>query len=173
MRELAYEQRAPITYHHIVPPLIEQVWMGAFTLWTDAAGVDVYIDWSWITMKEIPIELGSEHMWCECQFGFRFYLGGREGVELCVISQPEPVFDPTDKELRRPRKFVQKFEKGFSLVYLCNNGTANNMIEFDSFLLEEDGCAFRVMCPPVREFPVNHPGTRSPMNVTRSPIHEL
>jgi hypothetical protein len=173
MREVAVWQRPPITYHHIVPPLIEQVWMGAFSLWTDAAGIDVYVDWSWIAMKEMPIELGSEYMWCECQFGFKFYLGGRNGVELTVMSHPEPVFDPSDKELRNPVKFIQKFEGNIVVVYLCFNGMANNIIEFDSFLLEQDGCAFRMMCPPARAFPVNHPGTQSPLNVTRSPIHEL
>jgi hypothetical protein len=72
-----------------------------------------------------------------------------------------------------PKRFVQKFEGGLDVVYQCDESLGNQTIVFDSFLLTEDGCAFRVMCPPARTFPVTHVGTESPWQVTRSPVHEL
>jgi hypothetical protein len=172
MKERAVAGRPPITYHHIVPPLVNELWMAAFSVWTDAADVDHFVDWSWLTMKEIRFELGTVGFWVDFQFGFRIYFAGeRGGKQLRVLSQPEPVFE--DRERLVPKRFVQRFEGGFEIVYQCDEALENQTIVFDSFLLPEDGCVFRVLCPPVRTFPVTHPGTESPWQVTRSPIHEL
>jgi hypothetical protein len=163
----------PATYHHIVDSLVDQLWMAGFSLWTDNNGVDVYIDWSWLTMKEINIQLGSANMFCEFQFGFKIYLNGRTGEQLTVLSQPEPIFGDGDEEHRKPRKFEQRFEGDVFMQYVCDDRLDNQTVVFDSFLLEKDGNAFRVMCPPVRTFAISHPGKTSPVMVTRSPIHEL
>jgi hypothetical protein len=147
--------------------------MAGFSVWIDGAGIDVYIDWSWITMKEFSIELGAEGMFCEFQFGFKIYPNGRSGDQITVVSQPEPIFASDDRARRNPRSFEQKFEGEVYMKYMCDDSLDNQTIAFDSFLLDKDGCVFRVLCPQVREFAVTHPGSVSPLFLTRSPIHEL
>ena len=124
-------------------------------------------------MKEITIELGSVGMFCPFQFGFAIYPNGRSENFLSVLTQPEPIFDPSDTQKVDPREFVQEFEGNVTMRYICDDSLDRQMIVFDSFLLEEDGCRFRVNCPEVRKFLVNHPGKTSPLNFQLSPIQEL
>lgn len=169
-KETAPHRQLLLTYHHIVPPLTGQLWMACFTKWTDDRGVDHYIDWTSVAMRDIVVELGIEGFWCRFQFMFRIYCSGKEmGIE----TQPEPVFGEDDLAKKHPKEFRQIFEGDIVMRYVCDDALSGDAIVFDSFLLEEEGCVFKVRCPDVREYPVTFNGIGSPLNVTRSPVKEL
>ena len=162
----------PISYHHIVAPLCDQLWMAVFTKWKNSNGVDMYIDWSFVAMKELNIELGRRGLLCEFQFMFRIYLDGRKGEQMICQSQPEPVFK-NDTKRKHPREFVQRFEGNITMRYICDDSISGETIVFDSFLLDEEGCSFKVACPSIRKYPINHEGTKSPLHLIKSPVQEL
>ncbi|OHT11963.1 hypothetical protein TRFO_18339 [Tritrichomonas foetus] len=90
----------PITFHHVVPPLIDYVWYASCSVWKDADNVEKYVKWNSIALTELFIEVGREGSLMEIQWGFCIYLDGREGKRFSSLGQPEPVFDEKRYEKR-------------------------------------------------------------------------
>lgn len=164
---------APITLHHIVPPITENLWFASISIWKNAQNEDIYIDWNKYVLSELFIEIGQEGIIAEIQWGLCIYLNGRNGKALHSISHPEPIFDQKDTEKVAPKKFIQKYEGNFWIKTVCDDSLREYAIVFDSFLLNESGCVFRLNCPNAKRFIHNYPDGKSPLNITYEKEIEL
>lgn len=164
---------SPISFHHVVPPITENLWFAAVSIWKNKNNVDLYVDWNKIALTELFIELGREGIVAEIQWGYSIYLNGRNGTVLHPISHPEPVFDKNDSEKVDPKMFIQKFKGNFVIKTLCDQSLSEYAVVYDSFLLDEDGCVFRVKCPKAKKFIYNFPNGKSPLNITYEKEIEL
>ena len=157
---------SPITFHHVVPPITEDIWFATISTWKDSDNVDLYIDWNKFALTELFIEIGQEGITAEIQWGYSIYLNGREGKVLHPISHPEPIFDQKDIKKTEPKKFIQRFEGNFQIQTFCDESLSDYEIVFDSFLFDIDGCVFRLKCPKAKKFIHNFPDGKSPLNIT-------
>lgn len=166
-------QSKPITFHHIVPPLTQRLWHSSYTTWTSNDTTELYLDWNSIALTELYIPLEPSGSLVEIQWGFCIYLDENRQTRIHSLSQPEPIFDSTDKEHLHPKRFVQHYEKGIAMHMICDDTLDDHNLIFDSFLLDEDGCTFRVKCPEPRHFLHNYPDGKSPLVIVEQEEIEL
>ena len=178
----------PISYHHIVPSIIDYYYYASVSQWKDGQGNDRYVSWTHLTFFDFQFEIEDGKL-MRFVWGYKIYFDITEHFQsramrqsglidsglanypaIIALSQLEPLFAPNDKKKISPIRYIQKYDANLTVVYNCDSNLKPGTIFMDSFI--DDTLIFNVACGESHYFPITHNSTISPLLFYKEPSED-
>lgn len=157
-----------VTYHHIERERASRMFNASIARWRTKEGEDVYMDFSVFSTLPYEVSLNDNRMH---RFYFAYMICHSDMIHgyARAVSEMKP-----NKKEGRPDYFIQDFERGARVKYICDDEMEKGEIAQEYHPPQNNlTLTFRLHCPDIRHYANTFPGTKSPFNFSAVPVDQL